>query len=47
MMGRWKREENHFLPNNKLVQEQEGNEENRSSDPDSKKNEDKLCQRIQ
>jgi hypothetical protein len=24
-MGRWKKEENHFLPNNKLVQEQEGN----------------------
>jgi hypothetical protein len=35
MMGRWKKDENHFLPNNKLVQEPERNEENRSPDPDS------------
>jgi hypothetical protein len=34
MMGRWKKEGNHFLPNNKLVQEPEGNEENRYPDPD-------------
>jgi hypothetical protein len=37
MMGRWKKEGNHFLPNNKLVQEPEGNEENRYSGPDSNK----------
>jgi hypothetical protein len=37
MMGRWKKEGNHFPPNNKLVQEPEGNEENRYSDPDSNK----------
>jgi gas vesicle protein len=37
MMGRQKKDRNHFLPNNKLVQEPEGNEENRSPDPDSKK----------
>jgi hypothetical protein len=33
----WKKDGNHFPPNNKLVQEQEGNEENRSPDPDSNK----------
>jgi uncharacterized phage infection (PIP) family protein YhgE len=33
-----------FSPNNKLVQEPEGNEENRCPYPDYKKNEDKLCQ---
>jgi hypothetical protein len=36
-MGRWKKEGNHFLPNNKSVQEPEGNEENRCPDPDSNK----------
>jgi hypothetical protein len=34
MMGRGKKEGNHFPPNNKLVQEPEGNEK---TDPDSKK----------
>jgi hypothetical protein len=28
MMGRWKKEGNHFPNNNKSVQEPEGNEEN-------------------
>jgi hypothetical protein len=37
MMGSWKKEGNHFLPNNKSVQETEGNEENRYPEPDSKK----------
>jgi hypothetical protein len=37
MMGRWKKEENHFPTNNKLVQEAEGNEENRYPDSDSNK----------
>jgi uncharacterized membrane protein YcgQ (UPF0703/DUF1980 family) len=37
MMGRWKKDGNHFPPNNKLVQEPEANEENRSPDPDSNK----------
>jgi hypothetical protein len=37
MMGRHKRDRNHFPPNNKLVQEPEGNEENRYPDPDSNK----------
>jgi hypothetical protein len=37
MMGRWKKEGNHFPPNNKFVQEPEGNEENRYSDPDFNK----------
>jgi hypothetical protein len=37
MMGRWKIEGNHFPPNNKLVQEPEGNEENRCPDLDSNK----------
>jgi hypothetical protein len=37
MMGRWKKEGNHFPHNNKLVQEPGGNEENRCPDPDSKK----------
>jgi histidinol-phosphate/aromatic aminotransferase/cobyric acid decarboxylase-like protein len=36
-MGRRKKEGNHFPPNNKLVQEPEGNEENRYPDPDSNK----------
>jgi hypothetical protein len=30
MMGRQKKDGNYFPPNNKLVQEPEGNEENRS-----------------
>jgi hypothetical protein len=29
MMGRWKKEGNHFPPKNKSVQEPKGNEENR------------------
>jgi hypothetical protein len=37
MMGRWKEKENHFPLNNMLVQEPEGNEENRRPDPDSNK----------
>jgi hypothetical protein len=37
MMGRWKKEGNHFPTNNKSVQEPEGNEENRYPDPDSNK----------
>jgi hypothetical protein len=36
-MGIRKKEGNHFPPNNKLVQELEGNEENRYPDPDSNK----------
>jgi hypothetical protein len=36
-MGKWKKKRNHFPPNNKLVQEQEGNEEIRYRDPDSNK----------
>jgi hypothetical protein len=37
MMGRWKKDENHSPPNNKLVQEPEGNQENRCPDPNSSK----------
>jgi hypothetical protein len=37
MMGRQKKDRNHFPSNNKLVQEPEGNEENRSPDPDANK----------
>jgi hypothetical protein len=37
MMGRWKKQGNQFPPSKKLVQEPEGNEENRYSDPDSNK----------
>jgi hypothetical protein len=37
MMGRQKKEGNHIPPKNKLVQEPEGNEENRCPDPDSNK----------
>jgi hypothetical protein len=37
MMGRWKKEENQFHPNNKLVQEAEGNEENRCPEPHANK----------
>jgi hypothetical protein len=36
-MGRQKKEGNKFCPSNKLVQEPEGNEENRYLDPDSNK----------
>jgi hypothetical protein len=36
-MGRWKKEGKHYPPNNKLVQETEGNEENIYPDPDSNK----------
>jgi hypothetical protein len=37
MMGRQKKQGNQFLHSNKLVQEPEGNEENRYLDPDSNK----------
>jgi hypothetical protein len=37
MMGRQKKKENQFLHSKNLVQEPEGNEENRYSDPDSNK----------
>jgi hypothetical protein len=37
MTGRQKRDANHFPPKNKLVQDSEGNEENRYPDPDSNK----------
>jgi hypothetical protein len=36
-MGRHKKEGRQFPPNNKLLQEPEGNEENRCPDPDSNK----------
>jgi hypothetical protein len=36
-MGRWIKYGNHFPPNNKLVQEPEGNQENRCPDPGSNK----------
>jgi hypothetical protein len=37
IMGRQKKQENQFPHSKKLVQETEGNEENRYSDPDSNK----------
>jgi hypothetical protein len=37
MMGRWKKDGNQFPPSSKLVQEPEGKEENRYSDPDFNK----------
>jgi hypothetical protein len=37
MMRRWKKDGNHFLPNNKLVQEPKGKEENRYQDSNSNK----------
>jgi hypothetical protein len=37
MMGRQKMDGNHSPPKNKLVQDSEGKEENRYSDPDSNK----------
>jgi hypothetical protein len=37
MMGRRKRDGNHSPPKNKLLQDSEGNEENRYTDPDSNK----------
>jgi hypothetical protein len=46
MMGRQKKQGNQFLHSKKLVQEPEGNEENRYSSR-LQQNEDKLCQRIQ
>jgi hypothetical protein len=45
MMGRQKG--NQFPHSKKLLQEPEGNEENRYSDPDSNKMKIKLCQRTQ
>jgi hypothetical protein len=36
-MGRQKREGNHSIPQNKLIQDSEGNEENRYPAPDSNK----------
>jgi hypothetical protein len=36
-MERWKRDGNHSFPQNKLVQDSKGNQENRYPDPDSKK----------
>jgi hypothetical protein len=36
-MGRWKRDGNNFPPQNKLVQDSKGNEENRYPDPDFNK----------
>jgi hypothetical protein len=41
MMGRWKKEVNQLPSNNKLVQEPEGNEENRCPDPEG--NEENRC----
>jgi hypothetical protein len=38
-MRRQKRDGNHSPPNNKLIQDLEGNEENRYPDPDSNKTE--------
>jgi hypothetical protein len=37
MMGRRKRDGNHFPPQNKLVEDSEGNKENGYPDPDSNK----------
>jgi hypothetical protein len=37
MMGRQKKDRNHLFSNNKLVQEPDGNEENRCPDPNSNK----------
>jgi hypothetical protein len=36
-MGRQKRDGNHSPPKNNLIQDSEGNEENRYQDPDSSK----------
>jgi hypothetical protein len=36
-MGRWKKDGNHSLPKNNLIQDSEGNEENGYSNPDSNK----------
>jgi hypothetical protein len=47
MMGRQKKQENQFPHSKKLVQESEGNEENRYSDPDSNKTKINLSQRTQ
>jgi hypothetical protein len=37
MIGRCKKDGNHSLPKNKLVQNSDGNEKNRYPDPDSNK----------
>jgi hypothetical protein len=37
MIGRWKRDGNHSPPKDKLVQDSQGNEENRYPDPHSNK----------
>jgi hypothetical protein len=47
MMGKQKKQGNQFPQSKKLVQEPEGNGENRHSDPDSNKMKIKLCQRTQ
>jgi hypothetical protein len=47
MTGRQKKQGNQFPHRKKLVQEPEGNEENKYSDPDSNKMKIKLCQRTQ
>jgi hypothetical protein len=47
MTGRQKKQGNQFPHSKKLVQEPEGNEENRYSDSRLQKNDDKLCQRTQ
>jgi hypothetical protein len=36
-MGRWKKDGNHSLPQNKLIQDSEGNDENGYPDPESNK----------
>jgi hypothetical protein len=46
-MRRWKKDGNHFLPNNKLVQEREGNEENGYPDSELQENKEKLYQVTQ
>jgi hypothetical protein len=47
MTGKQKKKGNQFPHSKKLVQESEGNEDNRYSDPDSNKMKIKLCQRTQ
>jgi hypothetical protein len=42
MMGRWKKDGNHFPPNNKLVQEPEGNEKKQKPRSRLQQNKDKL-----
>jgi hypothetical protein len=43
MTGRQKRDGNHSLPKNKLVQDSERNEENRYPDPDFNKTKINYC----